>query len=185
MQEQAYIVIYSGGTMPRNFTLGQTMYNYDYFKPRDDDRREWRPRALDAVADEVAAGDAAARGRGPTAGRTAAHLRERRAHDAGRPVPARPLHRLERTFALVLGNEVTTTALAGLRAHGRIQKPRLTQPQIQQNFEAGVASASILLSRLALVNVPASYVMFEGRQFDSYSYLFNSRLHQPRRQPGP
>ena len=65
-------------------------------QPRDDDRRERRARALDAVGGRGAAGDAAARGRDLQPGRRPPHLRERRAHDAGRPGPGRPLHRLER-----------------------------------------------------------------------------------------
>jgi hypothetical protein len=55
-----------------------------------------------------------------------------------------------------------------------IHNRALTQTQIQQNFDAGVGERFYLLFSVAhLINVPQSYVMFEGSQFDSYSYLFN------------
>jgi hypothetical protein len=49
----------------------------------------------------------------------------------------------------------------------------LTQPQIQQNFDAGVGEKFFLMFSVEhLTNIPQSYVVLEGSQFDSYAYLF-------------
>ena len=96
VQEQAYIVSYSGGTMARNFTLGQTMYNYDYFNRATTTDANGEPALSTPSADEVlqATLQHVVATYSPVDGRRI--YVQRRAHDAGRPGPGRPLHRLER-----------------------------------------------------------------------------------------
>ena len=51
----------------------------------------------------------------------------------------------------------------------------LTEPQIQQNFDAGVGQKFFLLFSVShLINVPESYIVFEASIFDSYAYLFRA-----------
>jgi len=79
------------------------------------------------------------------------------------------------TFALVLGNEVSSDRpWQGVVRMVAIHNRALTPAQIRQNFDAGVGERFYLLFSVAhLVNVPQSYLLFEGSQFDNYSYLFN------------
>ena len=53
VQEMAYIVSYSGGTTARNFTLGQTMYNYDFFNRATTTGGNGDPALSTPAADEV------------------------------------------------------------------------------------------------------------------------------------
>ena len=175
VQEQAYIVSYSGGTMARNFTLGQTMYNYDYFNRATTTDANGEPALSTPSADEVLQA-------------TLQHVVATYSPVDGRriyvngvlttqadPVPAGLFTDWNDTFALVLGNEVSNDRTwQGVVRMVVIHNRALTQPQIQQNFEAGVGERFYLLFSVShLINVPQSYVMFEGSQFDSYSYLFN------------
>ncbi len=175
VQEQAYIVSYSGGTMARNFTLGQTMYNYDYFNRATTTDANGEPALSTPSADEVLQA-------------TLQHVVATYSPVDGRriyvngvlttqadPVPAGLFTDWNDTFALVLGNEVSNDRTwQGVVRMVVIHNRALTQPQIQQNFEAGVGERFYLLFSVEhLINVPQSYVMFEGSQFDSYSYLFN------------
>jgi hypothetical protein len=78
------------------------------------------------------------------------------------------------TFALVLGNETTgQRQWLGTIKFVAIHSRALTQPQIQQNFAAGVGEKYYLLFNVtALSGVPQSYILFQAAQYDSYSYLF-------------
>ncbi len=174
VQEQAYIVSYSGGTTARNFTLGQTMYNYDYFNRATTTDANGEPALSTPSADEVLQA-------------TLQHVVATYSPVDGRriyvngvlttqadPVPAGLFTDWNDTFALVLGNEVSNDRTwQGVVRMVAIHNRALTQQQIQQNFEAGVGERFYLLFSVShLINVPQSYVMFEGSQFDNYSYLF-------------
>src|SRR6185436_10564253 len=174
VQEQAYIVSYSGGTMARNFTLGQTMYNYDYFNRATTTDANGEPALSTPSADEVLQA-------------TLQHVVATYSPVDGRriyvngvlttqadPVPAGLFTDWNDTFALVLGNEVSNDRTwQGVVRMVAIHNRALTQQQIQQNFDAGVGERFYLLFSVShLVNVPQAYVMFEASQFDSYSYLF-------------
>jgi hypothetical protein len=78
------------------------------------------------------------------------------------------------TFALVLGNEVTSQRQwQGVIKFVAIHNRALTQAQIQQNFAAGVGQKYYLLFGVsALSGVPQSYILFQASQYDNYSYLF-------------
>ncbi len=176
VQEMAHIVGYSGGTTARNFTLGQTMYNYDFFNRATTTDANGAPGAVDAVGRRGAAGDAAARGRDLQPRGRPPHLRERRAALGAGPDAGRPVHRLERHLRARRSATRSATTASGRAscAWSSSTTARSPQGQITQNFDAGVGERFYLLFSVShLVDVPQSYVMFEGSQFDSYSYLFN------------
>jgi hypothetical protein len=79
------------------------------------------------------------------------------------------------TFALVLGNETTgQRQWQGVIKFVAIHNRALTLAQIQQNFAAGVGQKFFLLFGVTqLTNVNQSYILFQGSQYDTYSYLFD------------
>jgi mono/diheme cytochrome c family protein len=175
VQENAFIAGYSGGTTSRNVTLGQTMYNYDFFNRETTTGANGAPalstpdaaEVLQATLQHVVA--------------TYDPVNGRRIYVNGvlstQPDPVAPglLTDWNDTYALVVGNEVSgDRPWQGVVRMIAIHNRALTQAQIQQNFDAGVGERFYLLFSVAhLVNVPQSYMMFEVSQFDSYSYLFN------------
>ncbi len=175
VQENSYIVSYSGGTSVRNFTLGQTMYNYDFMNRSTTTNGNGAPalstpnanEVLQATLQHVVATYSAVDGR-----RIYVNGELATGPD---PVTAGLLTDWNDTFALVLGNEVSNDrtwqgVLRMVVIHSRV----LNQAQIQQNFDAGVGERFYMLFSVAhLINVPQSYLLFEASQFDSYSYLFN------------
>ncbi len=94
---------------------------------------------------------------------------------AGDPQAGGTLADWNDTFALVLGNEVSSDRQwQGVIRLAAVHNRALSAGQVQQNFDAGVGERFYLLFSVAhLVDVPQSYVMFEVSQFDSYSYLFD------------
>jgi hypothetical protein len=188
-QEDSRIVSYSAGTTARNFTLGQTQYNYDFMHRSSSTDADGQPALSTADADE----DLQA---------TLQHVvvtydpaNGRRTYVNGvftddlDPVQGGTLAAWDDSFALVLGNEVSGDRLwQGKLRLVAIHNRALALDQIIQNFEAGVGEKFFLLFGVSdLVNVPESYIMFEVSQFDSYSYLFNSPTFislDPSTQPG-
>ncbi|MEO0974966.1 MAG: LamG domain-containing protein, partial [Pseudomonadota bacterium] len=173
-QEEARIVSYSAGVFQRNFTLSQTLYSYDAFNRSSVTDANGEP-VLTTFADDedlqatlqhvVVTYDA---------------LLGRRIYvngvftddfDAG----GGGLNDWDDTYAFVLGNEVSNDrSWSGVIRLVAIHNRVLTQEQIQQNFDAGVGEKFFLLFNVAdLVELPASYILFEVSRFDSYSYLFN------------
>ncbi len=175
VQEMAHIVSYSGGTTARNFTLGQTMYNYDYFNRATTTDANGTPALSTPAEDEVlqATLQHVVATYSPVDGRRI-YVNGALATQAD-PTPAGLFTDWNDTFALVLGNEVSNDRIwQGVVRMVAIHNRALTETQITQNFDAGVGEKFFLLFSVAhLVNVPQSYVMFEASQFDSYSYLFS------------
>jgi hypothetical protein len=173
-QEDARIVSYSAGTTVRNFTLGQTLYNYDFFNRSSNSDGNGDPRLSTADADEdlqatlqhvVVTYD-------PVNGRRI-YVNGAFTEDVD-PVAGGNLNDWDDTFAFVLGNEVSgDRQWKGVLRLVAIHNRALTPEQIQQNMAVGVGEKFFLLFSVAsLVNVPDAYIMFEVSQFDSYSYLF-------------
>jgi hypothetical protein len=171
----ARIVSYSGGTTLRNFTLGQTQYNYDFLNRNINSDANGDPALSTADADEdlqatlqhvVVTYD-------PVNGRSI-YVNGRFTDDTD-PVAGGSLLDWDDSFALVLGNEVSgDRQWQGILRLVAIHNRTLTPEQIRQNFDAGVGEKFFLLFSVTdLVNVPESYIVFEVSQFDSYSYLFN------------
>ena len=174
-QEEARIVSYSAGLDARNFTLQQTLYNYDYLLRTSETDANGDPQLSTPDADEVLQA-------------TLQHVVATYSPVDGRsiyvngvlvsnpdPVTAGTLADWDNTFAFVLGNEVSSDRLwqGTLRlvaVHNRV----LTPQQITQNFDVGVGEKFFLLFSITdVINVPDAYVLFEVAQFDSYGYLFS------------
>ncbi len=174
VQEDSNIVGYSGSATARNFTLGQTMYNYDYLNRSTTTTGNGTPvlstpsadEVLQATLQHVVATYSAVDGRRIYVNGALS--------SAADPEGAGLLTDWNDTFALVVGNEVSNDRTwQGVVRMVAIHNRALSEAQITQNFEAGVGERFYLLFSVAhLVNVPQSYLMFEASQFDSYSYLF-------------
>ena len=174
VQEDARIVSYSAGPMLRNFNLGQTMYDYDFFVRSSFTDENGSPalstpsaaEVLQATLQHVVATFDPVEGRkiyvngvlvtGPD------------------PVPPGLLGDWDDTYAFVLANEVSgNRPWAGVIRLVAIHNRALSEEQIVQNYEAGVGEKFFLLFGVEhLTNVPQSYVVVEAAQYDSYSYLF-------------
>jgi len=176
----ARIITYSAGTAARNFTLGQTQYNYNFMHRSSTTDGDGEPALSTADADE----DLQA---------TLQHvvvtfdpLNGRRIYVNGvftddmDTVAAGNLNDWDDSFAFALGNEVSNDRQwMGTLRMVAIHNRALTQEQIVQNFDVGVGEKFFLLFSIGdTPGVPAdSYIMFEVAQYDSYSYLFDKATY--------
>jgi hypothetical protein len=184
-QEMARILTYSAGQTTRNFTLQQTLYNYDFLLRTNAADAAGNPlttlngdpqlstpddaEALQATLQHVVA--------------TYSPIDGRKIYVNGElvtqtdPVPGGTLVPWQDNFALVLGNEASSDGVwEGTFRLAAVHRRALTEEQISQNFDAGVGERFYLLFDVsARIGAPAqtSYVLFEAQQYDSYSYLFD------------
>ena len=176
VQEDSRIVSYSAGTTARNFDLGQTMYNYDFFNRTSNSDANGNPQLSTSDAAEVlqATLQHVVVTFDPVEGRNIYVNGVLVANQD--PAPGGTLNDWDDTFAFVLGNEVSSDRpFAGVIKLVAIHNRVLTAAQIQQNFDAGVGERFFLLFSVEdLIDVPQSYVVFEASQFDSYAYLFKN-----------
>ncbi|MBT8132230.1 MAG: LamG domain-containing protein, partial [Gammaproteobacteria bacterium] len=172
-QEEARIISYSAGPAARNFTLGQTLYNYDFYNRSNLTDTNGEPALSTADAAEVLQA-------------TLQHVVVTFDPVNGRQIYVNGLHTgdvdpdggsladWDDIYAFVLGNEVSGDrpwlgTLRMVAIHNRVLK----EEQITQNFDVGVGEKFFLLFSVSdLVGVPDSYIYFEVSQFDSYAYLF-------------
>ena len=176
VQEEAHIVGYSAGTAARNFTLSQTLYDYEFLNRADTTDGNGDPAVATPSAEEVLQA-------------TLQHVvvtfdpvEGRRIYVNGEMRSAADLSGggsiadWDDTFAFVLGNEVSSDRLwQGVIRLVAIHNRALTVEQIQQNLDVGVGEKFFLLFSVEhLISVPESYIVFEVSQFDTYSYLFNT-----------
>jgi len=177
----ARIVSYSGGNDIRNFTLGQSMYNYDFLNRGDTTDPNGEPALSTPDGDEAlqATLQHVVLTFDPVGGRRIyvnGELASQTDPQAGGGITG-----WNDTFALVLGNEVSSERLwKGSVRLLAIYNRALTPAQIQQNFAAGVGQKFYLLFHVgklltADTSDPAyeSYILFEVSRFDQYSYLFD------------
>ncbi|WP_405243013.1 LamG domain-containing protein [Lentisalinibacter salinarum] len=175
VQDESRIVSYSAGTTARNFTLGQTLYSYDFFNRSDATDGNGDPVLTTSAADEdlqatlqhvVANFD-------PVEGRSI-YVNGVPTDDMDPLGTGGSIADWDDTFAFVLGNEVSgDRQFAGTFRMVAIHNRTLTPEQIVQNFDVGVGEKFFLLFGVShLIDVPEAYVLFEVAQFDSYSYLF-------------
>ncbi|MEQ8861526.1 MAG: LamG domain-containing protein [Pseudomonadales bacterium] len=171
----ARIVSYSGGSMARNFMLGQTLYQYDAYLRSDATDQNGEP-ALSTNPDDEdlqATLQHVVMTYDPVEGRRI-YVNGQFTEDLD-PIPPDLLSEWDNTFAFAVGSEVDNqNRWAGtmrlLAVHNRV----LTDEQILQNFEVGVGEKYYLLFNVsAHVGIDDAYVVFEVSQFDSYSYLFD------------
>ena len=175
-QEDAYIVSYSGSTQLRNFTLGQTLYNYDFMNRSSNTDENGMPALSTADADEdlQATLQHVVVNFDPVNGRSIWVNGENTGDVDG--TSGGSIASWRNNFALVLGNETSGDrqwqgVIRMVAIHNRV----LTAEQIQQNYAVGVGQKFFLLFYLGdtLTDIPQPYLLFEVSQFDAYSYLFN------------
>jgi len=173
-QQDMRIVSYSGGTMARNFNLGQNQYNYDFFNRSSNTDQNGTPGLSTPTAAQVlqATLQHVVVTFDPVSGRKIYVNGELKA--SMDPAPGGTLNEWDDTFAFVLGNEVSGTKnWMGVIRLVAIFNRALTLDQVKQNFDAGVGEKYFLMFSVShLTNIPQSFVVFEGALFDSYSYLF-------------
>jgi len=172
----AAIISYAGSDISRNFTLGQTLYNYNFLLRSQATGFNGLPalstpdaaELLQATLQHVVVTQDLTKGR---------RIFINGVDSGVRSAPS-PLVNWDDTFALMVGNEANGNrqwqgAVRLLAVHNKA----LTLAQIKQNYDVGVGQKFFLLFGVGhLINLPQTYVMFEVSQFDNYSYLFN----QPR-----
>ena len=184
-QEMARIVSYSAGQSSRNFTLQQTLYNYDFLLRTNAEDANGNPlttlngdpqlstpndaEVLQATLQHVVA--------------TYNPIDGRRIYVNGAlvtqadPVPGGTLGPWQSNMALILGNEASSDGLfEGTFRLAAVHRRALTEEQINQNFDAGVGERFYLLfdiSERIGAPVQTSYILFEAQQFDTYAYLFD------------
>ncbi len=176
-QEQARIVSYSAGDTARNFTLQQTLYDYDFQLRTNETSLNGDPALSTPSADEVLQA-------------TLQHVVAtyhpvdgRRLYVNGQlvsnvdPVPGGTFIDWQDTFAFVIGNETSGNGLwQGTVRLAAVHRRALTEEQITQNFDVGVGEKFFLLfdiSEKLQAAQQSSYILFEVQQFDSYAYLFD------------
>jgi hypothetical protein len=179
-QQDTNIVSYSGSDTARNFTLGQDMYNYDFYNRvvATPPRPNGDPFLSTGTNDEELVKSSlqhVVTNYDPIEGRSI-YVNGERVNVAD-PVPGLTTinNVWDEGFTLILGNE--TSGQRPWHGHMRmlaIHNRTLTPAQIEKNFEVGVGEKYFLLFYIGhRINIPQTYIMFEVSQFDSYSYLFN------------
>ena len=173
-QEMARIVSYSGGDTTRNFTLQQTLYDYNFLLRTTETSLNGDPALSTPSADEVlqASLQHVVVNYNAVTGRSI-YVNGELVTQAD-PVQAGSLVDWQDTFAFVLGSEVSGQGLFQgtfrlVAVHNRV----LTPQQIVQNFDVGVGEKFYLLFGIEdIINVPTAYILFEVAQYDNYGYLF-------------
>jgi hypothetical protein len=176
-QEEARIISYSAGTTQRNFTLQQTLYDYNFQLRTTETSLNGTPAHSTPAMDEVlqATLQHVVATYDPVNGRSI-YVNGNLVTQID-PVPGGTLVDWQREFAIVLGNEASGDGLwQGTIRLAAIHRRALTPGQITQNFDAGVGERFFLLFDIS-DNIPAapqsSYILFEASQFDTYAYLFD------------
>ncbi len=170
----ARIVSYSAGDNERNFTLGQSQYNYDFMLRNQATSLNGEPALSTPDADEILQA-------------TLQHVvltynatEGRKLYVNGKLIEAvdeevAPLASWDSSFALILGREASNNHVwqGNIRLLA-IFNQAMTAEQIQQNFDVGVGERYYLLFSIGdLIDLPNTYVMLEISEFDNYSYLFS------------
>lgn len=174
-QEDAYLMSYSGGVNSRNVTIGQRAYQYEALGRSSNTGANGAPALLtkDTDRDAQASLQHIVLTFDPVGGRKL-YVNGQFTGDVD-PKAGGSLSDWDDTFALVLGNETSNNRQwTGVIRLAAVHNRALTLAQVQQNFAVGVGERYFLLFNVTqLTGVPQSYIMFEGSQYDSYSYLFD------------
>ncbi|MBL4632011.1 MAG: LamG domain-containing protein, partial [Paraglaciecola sp.] len=171
----ARIISYSGGADTRNFTLGQTLYNYDYLLRTNKTDLNGQPALSTADAAEVlqASLQHVVVNYDPVNGRQI-FVNGRFTGDTDNTETGN-FNSWNDSYAFVLGNEVSgdipwAGSIRMVAIHSRV----LSSEQITQNFDVGIGQKFFLLFEVSeITGIAQSYVVLEVSQFDSYSYLFS------------
>lgn len=171
----AVIVGYSASTTQRNFTLGQTLYNYEFLNRSSETDENGEPSLATPNADEVlqTALQHVVATFSPTEGRKLyvnGELVADEQTDTGGS-----LNDWNDTYAFVLGQEASGDRLwQGTYRMVAVHNRSLTEEQVIQNFDVGVGEKFFMLFSIShLIDMEESYIVYEVSQFDSYGYLFD------------
>lgn len=171
----ARIISYSAGDNDRNFTLGQTQYNYDFMLRSETSSNNGEPALSTPDNEEVLQA-------------TLQHVVITFTANEGRKIYVNgelinvpdediaPISSWDDSFALILGREASNNHVwqGNIRLLA-IYNRALTQTQISQNFDIGVGEKFFLLFSISeLVELSNTYILFEVSQYDNYSYLFSN-----------
>lgn len=171
----ARIVSYSGATDSRNFTLGQTQYDYDFLARSSETDGNGQPVLSTPSADEVlqATLQHVVATYSATEGRSIYVNGE--LVTAADPEGAGNFNSWDRNFALVVGNEVSNdNQWQGTVRFLAIYDGVMSEADIQTNFDIGVGETFYLLFSIANhISIPSSYIVMQVEQFDNYGYLFS------------
>jgi len=174
-QTNAWIVSYSGSNTTRNMTLGQAAMQYEGFARSSTTSTAGMPPLITTTTGGAAqaALQHVVLTYDPVNGQKI-YVNGVYTGDAD-PSKGGSLANWDSTFALVLGNETTgQRQWQGVIKFVAIHNRALTAAQIQQNFAAGVGQKFFLLFGVSqLTGVNQSYILFQGSQYDNYSYLFD------------
>jgi concanavalin A-like lectin/glucanase superfamily protein len=170
----SYMVSYSGGDTTRNFTLGQTNQDYDFMLRGSNSDLNGMPQLQtpDAAMILQASLQHVVLTYDPVNGRQI-YVNGVNTGTAD-PQKGGTISNWDSTFALVLGNEVSSDrSWQGLIKFVAIHSRALTAAQVLQNFNAGVGERYYMLFDISSVTGTAqTYIMMTVSQYDSYSYLF-------------
>ena len=174
-QTNAWIVSYSGSNTTRNMTLGQAAMQYEGLARSSVTSTAGMPPLITTTTGGAAqaALQHVVLTYDPVNGQKI-YVNGVSTGDAD-PSKGGSLANWDSTFALVLGNETTgQRQWQGVIKFVAIHNRALTAAQIQQNFAAGVGQKFFLLFGISqLTGVNQSYILFQGSQYDNYSYLFD------------
>src|SRR5579863_744167 len=174
-QTEAYILSYSGSDTTRNATLAQHAQQYEAYTRSTVTSSNGAPPLLTAAANmnAQAALQHIVLTYDPINGQKL-YVNGVFTGDVD-PNKGAAVSNWDNTFALVLGSEVTgKEQWTGLIKFAAVHSRALTLAQVQQNFAAGVGQNYYLLFDVsALSGISQTYILMEGSQYDSYSYLFS------------
>lgn len=171
----ARIISYSAGDNDRNFTLGQSQYNYDFMLRSESSSSNGEPalstpdnaEVLQASLQHVVITFKASEGR-------KIYVNGKLINIADEDIS--PLASWDDSFALMLGREASNNHVwqGDIRLLA-IYNRALAAEQIAQNYDVGVGEKFFLLFSISeLVELSNTYILFEVSQFDNYSYLFSN-----------
>jgi cytochrome c553 len=197
VQNNTSIVTYSGGGNTRNFTMGQSQYNYDFLN-RNNALGLTTLSTADADEDLQATLQHVVMNFSPVAGSAATdpivkgrsiYVNGVNTGDTDMPADAGGLvTSWNDTYALAIGNEpggASNTLWKGKIRLLAIHSRALTQEQITQNLQVGVGQKYFMLFSISTMKdinnndvprpgIPAdSYILFQVEQYDNTAYLFN------------
>ncbi len=175
-QEDTNIISYDNGSTQKNFTLSQTLYNYNFHNRTDQSDANGEPFLSTKDAGEIVQSSLqhVVATYDPVAGRKI-YVNGALINVADPTTVSTALNSWKDTYAFMLGRSAagSQTWLGQIRMV-EIHNRSLTQAQITQNYAAGVGEKYFLLFSIAhQIDIPDSYIMFEVSQYDSYSYLFD------------
>jgi hypothetical protein len=171
----ARIVSYSAGDNDRNFTLGQSQYNYDFMLRNEQSSSNGEPalstpdnaETLQATLQHVVLTFKANEGRKIYVDGKLIEITDE---------DIAPISSWDDSFALILGREASNNNIwQGNIRFLAIYNRALVQQQISQNYDVGVGEKFYLLFSISeLVELSNTYILFEVSQYDNYSYLFSN-----------